>query len=517
MMGAVLDGRYKVIHKLGDGGSAEVYLAEHIHIGRREAIKVLRPEVAVDTTFVGRFRREARAINRLHHPNIIGIYDFGQLPDGRLYLAMEHAAGAGIDSILNDTGALDIERALYVLYQLASAAEHAHGKGVVHRDLKPSNMVLIEHRGNKDVLKILDFGIAKIVCSDETEELTKQGEIFGTPAYMAPESFTAMGSDPRSDIYSIGCIAYELLTGKPPFEGHRVQLMQAHMGDTPKPPTEANPDAGLPRGIDGIVLQCLEKTPETRFQSARDLANAIEQVPGFPGKRGRSSTAKLWLQSWTIESHEEVTHSSGGTPWSVGSGSSELGTADTAAARTSDVRAGVFQALLDLAERLLDAGVEGNQLTVSVAKVRALKDDIKRLESDKEALDEREARVEQNQREREGSLRFAIGELKFDRERSGGDQSDLDYQVDQLEERLVELLADTTVQLDEITEQGIEVVASMAKLEDNWDNTFTELQAAVKEAAEHVDPDDGDQVAMAARYQAIEMALEEVAAAEQGA
>lgn len=514
MMGAVLDGRYEVIHKLGDGGSSEVYLAEHIHIGRREAIKVLRPEVAVDRTFVGRFRREARAINRLHHPNIIGIYDFGQLPDGRLYLAMEHAGGDAIDAILRETGALELERALHVLYQLASAAEHAHGKGVVHRDLKPANMVLVEHRGNKDVLKILDFGMAKIVCSDETEELTKQGEIFGTPAYMAPESFTAMGADPRSDLYSIGCIAYELISGKPPFEGHRVQLMQAHMGDTPRPPSEVSPNTGIPRMMDSIILQCLEKSPDNRFQSARDVANAIQQVPGFPGKRGKAGTAKLWLQSWTVESHDEVTHSTGGTPWSVGSGGNELGTADTAAARTSDVRAGVFQALLELAERLLDSGVEGSHLVVSIAKVRALKDDIKRHESEKEALDEREARVEQSQREREGSLRFAIGELKFDRERSNDDQSDLDYQLSQLEARLEELMAATTAQLDEITEQGIALAASMATLEDSWDATFVELQAAVKEAAEGIALTDADKAPMRARYQAIELALDEVAAAQ---
>src|SRR5690606_31282864 len=134
------------VRKLGEGAMSEVYLAEHVHIGRREAVKVLRPEMAQETTFVKRFRREARAINRVQHNNIIGIYDFGQLPDGRLYLAMEYADGPNLESILAKDQRLALPRALHVLHQLAGAVDHAHQKGVVHRDLKPGNLVLVEHR-----------------------------------------------------------------------------------------------------------------------------------------------------------------------------------------------------------------------------------------------------------------------------------------------------------------------------------------------------------------------------------
>src|SRR5688572_26641758 len=142
MIGALLDGTYRVVELIGEGATGEVYLVEHIHIGRREAIKVLRPEVAADERLSARFRREARAINRLRHPNIIGIYDFGRLPDGRLYLTMEHAAGETLDVLLRRSGRLDVVRSLHLLHQLASAIDHAHSHGVVHRDLKPHNLVL---------------------------------------------------------------------------------------------------------------------------------------------------------------------------------------------------------------------------------------------------------------------------------------------------------------------------------------------------------------------------------------
>ncbi|MBI5481290.1 MAG: serine/threonine protein kinase, partial [Deltaproteobacteria bacterium] len=192
MIGTVLDGRYRILKKLGEGGMGEVYLAEHRALGRQEALKILQAELATEREFVSRFRREARATNRVQHPNIIGVYDFGQVPDGRFYLTMEYAEGERLDALLRRVGPLPVSRALGILVQLADAVGHAHGAGVVHRDLKPENMILVEHRGRPDVLKVLDFGIAKIVAPDAPEDddppessrtaLTNAGTVVGTPA-----------------------------------------------------------------------------------------------------------------------------------------------------------------------------------------------------------------------------------------------------------------------------------------------------------------------------------------------
>src|SRR5262245_15365142 len=178
----------------------DVYLAEHLEFRRKEALKILAPTLALDPRFVSRFRREARAVNRLRHPNIIGIYDFGQLPDGRFYLAMEYADGEPVWSRLRRDEVLPVPIALHVLGQLAHAVHHAHSRGVVHRDLKPANLILIG-----DTLKVLDFGIAKIVAADHAESVAvSTGNIvYGTPNYMSPERARGVGSDPRSDLYAI--------------------------------------------------------------------------------------------------------------------------------------------------------------------------------------------------------------------------------------------------------------------------------------------------------------------------
>src|SRR5258706_1829378 len=166
MIGTFVDSRYCILRKLGEGAMGEVYLAEHVNLGRKEALKIIRPAHASDPEFVARFRREARATNRVQHPNIVSVYDFSQLPDGRLLLCMEYADGVGLDSVLGEKQRLPLPRAVHVLHQLADAVAHAHACGVVHRDLKPENLILVEHRGRSDVLKVLDFGIAKIVAQD---------------------------------------------------------------------------------------------------------------------------------------------------------------------------------------------------------------------------------------------------------------------------------------------------------------------------------------------------------------
>ncbi len=508
MIGTVLGGRYRVVRKIGEGGTSEIFLAEHIHLGRNEAIKVLKPEIATDPTFVSRFRREARAINRVQHPNIIGIFDFGQLPDGRLYLAMEYGDGRAVDELLQEEGQLTVSRSLHVLHQLASAVGHAHTHGVVHRDLKPANMMLVEHRGHRDVLKILDFGMAKVLASDERDELTRRGQIFGTPEYMAPEQTVGVGVDPRSDIYAIGCIGYALVTGAPPFSGTRIELLQAHLEEAPTAPSKRNPS--VPAALDAILTQCLAKDPADRLQSGRQVCDALAQVPGFPEKKSTSRTARLAaIQSFPVETHEETTAASS-PHGEVAEFRARLGQADTESAFQVDVRNEIHAALLAVAEGMIDQGVEDERVMLTVAKIRALRDDLQQLASRIQGLDERELRIEQSAREREGSLRFAIGELSFDVTRARDElRGDLEYQVTQLEARLRELLSQTRLQLDGITEERIELAVTEARLEDAWSLEHTALEGAVKKRLGNLELSPA-LLPLVTRFQAIQAALTQV-------
>ena len=369
MIGAVLDDTYRVLERLGAGAMGEVYLVEHVHIGRREAIKVLRAEMAADPRLASRFRREARAINRLRHPNIIGIYDFGQLPDGRLYLTMEYAAGHPVDEVLRREGRLDLARALHVLHQLAAAIDHAHAHDVVHRDLKPNNMVLVEERGRVDVVKVLDFGLAKVVDAHRPgDELTLQGELFGTPEYMAPERIAGQ-VDPRSDLYAIGCIAYELLTGQPPFTGPRPLVMAAHLQTVPPPPGRVVD--GIPGVLDVIVEQLLQKDPAARMATARQLCAALESVPGFPSRGAFRAGAQRVSAAWAavgpgpVETHDEVTFRDRARAPRL------IAYADTASAATEEVRDEVFASLVRVAQATIEQYPGDDQLAGALALITA--------------------------------------------------------------------------------------------------------------------------------------------------
>src|SRR5262245_51248111 len=185
MVGSLLDGRFRILRKLGEGSMGEVYLAEHVRLHRREALKVLLPQFEPHPAFLSRFRREARAVNRLQHPHIVTIYDYGQLPNGRFYLSMEYAEGARLDEVLRRLGPLPGGRALNVLCQLADAVDHAHTRGVLHRDVKPANLVLLPDQPEQ--IKVLDFGLAKILHDErDLRKVTVRGSVFGMPAYMSP-------------------------------------------------------------------------------------------------------------------------------------------------------------------------------------------------------------------------------------------------------------------------------------------------------------------------------------------
>jgi len=282
LIGKTIAGRFRIIDLLGKGGMGTVYLAEHETLPRRFAIKVLKSEYLSNELFVERFRREAIASSRVVHPNIVYITDFGRLPEGNFYIVMEFLEGTGLDKLLESQGRIPLTRALPILIQLADALDHTHKMGVIHRDLKAENVLLVEERNRIDVVKILDFGIARLMVPDCTNSrITSQGQVFGTPEYMSPEQASDKSIDGRSDLYSLGVLAFELVTGQPPFLSENPSdILHAHLKQMPPPPSSLVPDSHIPRVFDGVVLRCLAKKPGERYASAGEVRADLQKVQG---------------------------------------------------------------------------------------------------------------------------------------------------------------------------------------------------------------------------------------------
>jgi tetratricopeptide (TPR) repeat protein len=277
LIGAVVGERYRIVSRIGIGGMGAVYRAEHTMMRRDLAIKVLLSELGGREEFARRFEREAESASRLTHPNIITVTDFGRTPDGALFLAMEFLAGDSLTSLIKE-GPLPRERALAIIRQILRALDHAHGAGVVHRDLKPDNIMLVERDGQKDVVKILDFGIAKVTQPTSGQEaLTQAGVIFGTPEYLSPEQALGEGVDARADLYAAGVILYEMLLGRRPFESDdKVKIISMHLSHPPPRMRDANPTVDVSVPLEQVVLQALEKHRENRFASATAFLQALE-------------------------------------------------------------------------------------------------------------------------------------------------------------------------------------------------------------------------------------------------
>ncbi len=277
LIGQIIGGRYKVIGVLGEGGMGRVYHAEQ-RMGtsvRKVAVKTLLSQFAKDPQTVARFMREVGTVSELEHPNTIKVYDFGQTDSGELYIAMELLQGQSLDEILASGQPLPPERVDRIVGQVCGSLQEAHDKGIVHRDLKPANIFLTTRAGEEDVVKVLDFGIAKKADSKDSKQeqkLTQQGTILGTPPYMSPEQFTGKELDPRSDIYSLGVVVYEMLTGRLPFDADTPwQWMTAHMTAQPFPFETIPAAANVPPKMRQAVHRALAKEKEQRPSTARDF------------------------------------------------------------------------------------------------------------------------------------------------------------------------------------------------------------------------------------------------------
>ncbi|HUU61933.1 MAG TPA: protein kinase, partial [Acidimicrobiia bacterium] len=260
----VLSGRYALITHLARGGMADVWVGHDRLLDRRVAVKILHPEYAANEAFVARFRREAQAAANLNHPNVVDIYDWGR-DEGIYFIVMELIQGQNLREVLHSEGALEPRRVAEIAMSVAAALGAAHERGLVHRDIKPAN-VLLTPEGDA---KVTDFGIAR--AWDDSDQLTRTGAVIGTATYFSPEQAQGLTADGRSDLYALGVVMYELLTGVPPFVGESpVSVAYQHVREFAPPPSDLNPN--IPNALDTIVMRCLEKDPRRRYQTAGALS-----------------------------------------------------------------------------------------------------------------------------------------------------------------------------------------------------------------------------------------------------
>jgi serine/threonine-protein kinase len=278
----ILNGQFQILQKIGTGGMGSVYKALQPAMNRMVGVKILHPKLTNRKDLVARFRREARAMSHLTHPNTVKVFLYGELEDGSLYIIMEFLDGKNLNQTVRAEGPMPIERGLPILMQVCSALEEAHRAGIIHRDLKPENIFLCQQGGLKDYAKVLDFGLAKVTEREMRPGsiiLTQEGMVFGTPEFMSPEQAQGKTLTPTSDIYSLATILYEALTGKLPFEAKTaMDFLSHHVSHKPIPLSERIPGKTFPPLLDKIVARALAKKPEERFASAADFGAAMQAV-----------------------------------------------------------------------------------------------------------------------------------------------------------------------------------------------------------------------------------------------
>ena len=339
--GDVVAGKYLLESMLGQGGMGAVFRARHTLTDRRVALKWMLPDVDAGDAAVQRFLREARAATSINHANIVDVTDFGILQDGPVYFVMEYLEGKSLEDLIEKDGAVELHRALNVANQIALALEAAHNVGVIHRDLKPDNIMLLKKPGRRDLVrmapdqtwitereesydfvKVLDFGIAKVLIQDELMAETVQGAVFGTPEYMSPEAARGEDVDHRADVYSLGVILFDMLCGRPPFEAPQSsEVLSMHIHQQPPSPREFAPHREITEMAEAVILRAMQKDANRRYQNMtefrRDLSNAYGSISyrrhgQAPGITPRGEEARAPKKRLTEELDEWITNDSSG-------------------------------------------------------------------------------------------------------------------------------------------------------------------------------------------------------------
>ena len=306
--GEIIGGRYRVEKLLGRGGFGAVYLATHVTLQQQHVLKVLKSSLAGDETQVKRFHQEARIACKLTHPNTVRVYDFGQTESGFLYLAMELLQGRELGAVLVEEGTLTPERTIRIAMGVLKSLDEAHQAGLVHRDLKPDNIFLCHIHGEDDFVKVIDFGIAKPIDQSDDAALTRTGFTVGTPKYMSPEQVLNKGVDGRSDLYALGVILYQCLSGDLPIVApSSVETMMAHVQQAPRPLAEVCTQP-LPAGLEALVMRSLRKDPGQRFADAEDMLAELEDIVEKNGlvllRRARSAKLRAVTPSELVSQPE---------------------------------------------------------------------------------------------------------------------------------------------------------------------------------------------------------------------
>ncbi len=281
LVGTVLGDRYEIQELIGDGAMGQVYKAKHRLLKRTVAVKMMHPNLVSGAAALKRFQKEAELASALNHPNILTVYDFGVTDDGVPYLVMAYLQGTSLATAISGGQNLELKRGLHIFKQVSLGLAHAHEHGVVHRDIKPSNIMLVQLDNDPDFVKILDFGIAKLLTPSEgeTNNLTRTGEVFGSPPYMSPEQCRAKAVDARSDVYSLGCVMYRTLSGKQPITGHDlIEYLYKHVNEIPPSFDTVCPEHNIPQELERTIFKAMAKQPDDRFQSMIELRAALDEI-----------------------------------------------------------------------------------------------------------------------------------------------------------------------------------------------------------------------------------------------
>ncbi len=309
LIGTLAAGRYRIMKLLGEGGMGQVYLAEHVAIEKRVALKVLRSEYATKGEIVTRFQQEAISASRIKHPNVLDVFDFGQLDNGCFYLAMEFLEGCDLADELTRRRVLDAGTGIRVSMQICRALAAAHANGVVHRDMKPENVFLQRTADGEEIVKIVDFGIAQLRSKDDAvvetkRRLTRTGMIFGTPEYMAPEQASGKHADLRADIYAVGIIMYEMFTGAVPFTGETfLGVLTKHLNQPAPLMNVVYPELTISPQLQAAIMRALEKDPGVRYQTMLEFAQAISGTPDAAALGYRPTVSSVAEHSMSFLPH----------------------------------------------------------------------------------------------------------------------------------------------------------------------------------------------------------------------